>query len=76
MKARILIIPSNDNQQINRLKSLFEAAGSEVAVLDQSGIDTLNAEFKNLPVNQKFPNVFKLIGNMKKKEQKTQTPKR
>lgn len=76
MKARILIIPSNDNQQINRLKSLFEAAGSEVAVLDQSGIDTLNAEFKNLPVNQKFPNVFKLIGNLQKNGQPNRKQKR
>lgn len=67
MKSRILIIPSNDNKLINRLKNLFESSGAEVAVLDQSGIEYLNNEFSNLPINQKFPNVFKLIGDVKKK---------
>lgn len=75
MKPRILIVPSNDSAQINRIKNLFEAEGAEVAVIEPSDMELLNNEFASLPVNQKFPNVFKLIGNMKKKEQKIQRQK-
>ncbi len=75
MKAQILIVPSNDSKQINRIKTLFEAEGHQVAVIEQSDMELLNNEFAALPLNQKFPHVFKVIGNTQKKQQKSQSKK-
>jgi hypothetical protein len=70
MKAQILIVKSNDSKQINRIKNLFEAKGHQVAVMEESDMELVNDEFAALPINQKFPHVSKLIGNMQKKKQK------
>jgi len=70
MKAQILIVKSNDSKQINRIKNLFEAKGHQVAIMEESDMELVNDEFAALPINQKFPNVSKLIGNMQKKKQK------
>ena len=70
MKAQILIVKSNDNKQINRIKNSFEAKGHQVAIMEESDMELVNDEFAALPINQKFPHVFKVIGTMQKKEQK------
>lgn len=70
MKAQILIVPANDSKQINRIKNLFEAEGYQVAVIEQSDMELLNNEFAALPIDQKFPHVFNIIGSAHKKQQK------
>lgn len=53
MKAQILIVPSIDSTQINRIKNLFEAGGYPVAVVESEDMKLLNDEFSLLPLNKK-----------------------